>query len=59
MQQKNVLEYLEQSAERFGDKVAFADEQETVTFDALRSQAMGLAPASQNGSAASTALWPC
>ena len=42
MQQKNVLEYLEQSAERFGDKVAFADEQETVTFDALRSQAMGL-----------------
>lgn len=42
MQQKNVLEYLEQSAERFGDKVAFADEREAVTFDALRSRAMGL-----------------
>ncbi len=34
--QKNVLEYLEASAERFPDKTAFGDDKTTLTFAALR-----------------------
>ena len=33
--QKNVLEYLENSAKSFPDKLAYADENERVTFSEL------------------------
>ncbi len=36
---KSILEYLEQSAERFPDKIAFADEKSQCTFAELRTQA--------------------
>ena len=42
MLQTNVLEYLERSAAQFGGKIAFADEQERVTFSQMRRQAAGL-----------------
>ena len=42
MLQTNVLEYLEGSALRFENKVAFADDKESVTFGQMRRQAMGL-----------------
>lgn len=43
--QKNLLEYLEHTARRLGDKIAFSDERETVTFWGLnqRSRAIGTA----------------
>lgn len=43
--QKNLLEYLEHTARRLGDKIAFSDERETVTFGGLnqRSRAIGTA----------------
>lgn len=43
MIQKNVLEYLEQTAARFGEKTAFADEKESLTFGQLldRSRRLG------------------
>ncbi|MBQ9030192.1 MAG: AMP-binding protein [Parasporobacterium sp.] len=41
----NVLEYLEGSAKRFPDKIAFADEKETLTFSQLRDEAMGIGSA--------------
>lgn len=43
MLQTNVLEYLENSARRFGNKVAFADDREAVTFAQLeeRSRRLG------------------
>lgn len=42
MLQKNVLDYLEQSAARFPDKPAFTDENEVFTFDRLLSSARSL-----------------
>lgn len=43
--QKNLLEYLEHTARRLGDKIAFSDERESVTFWGLnqRSRAIGTA----------------
>ena len=41
----NCLEYLEASAERFPDKIAFADEKETLTYVQMRDQAMGIGSA--------------
>ena len=40
--QRNVLEYLDASARRVPDKIAFADDQTSVTFGALSRQAQGL-----------------
>ena len=40
--QRNVLEYLERSAAACGDKAAFIDERETLTFAQLRQRAMAL-----------------
>lgn len=40
--QRNVLEYLESSAARFGDKAAFVDEQQTLTFAQLEDRARRL-----------------
>ena len=40
--QRNVLEYLERSAAACGDKAAFIDERETITFAQLRQRAMAL-----------------
>ena len=37
--QKNVLEYLENSAKSFPDKLAYADENERVTFSELENEA--------------------
>lgn len=45
MLQKNVLEYLEGSAARVPDKVAFSDERETFTFARLAACARGLGSA--------------
>lgn len=42
MMQKNVLEYLEQSAAAHGEKIAFADEATSVTFSQLRERAQRL-----------------
>jgi D-alanine--poly(phosphoribitol) ligase subunit 1 len=42
MLQTNVLEYLEGSALRFENKIAFADDKASVTFGQMRRQAMGL-----------------
>ena len=49
--QKNVLEYLQASASRFPDKVAFADEREALTFSALdeRARSLGTSVATQTG----------
>ena len=41
----NCLEYLERSAERFPDKIAFADENEQVTFSQLMEQSMRIGSA--------------
>lgn len=45
MLQKNVLEYLEASASRVPDKVAFSDEAEAFTFAQLQSAARSLGTA--------------
>ena len=45
MLQKNVLEYLEGSAARFPDKVAFSDEERAYTFSQLRNSAERLGTA--------------
>ena len=42
MIQRNVLDYLEQSAAQFGGKTAFADEKESLTFAQLRDRARRL-----------------
>lgn len=42
MVQRNVLEYLERSADRCGEKTAFSDETESVTFARMRAQARRL-----------------
>ena len=44
MLQKNVLDYLDASAARFPDKVAFADDQSQFTFAQLAAAAGGLGP---------------
>ncbi len=41
----NCLEYLERSAERFPDKIAFADENEKVTFSGLMEESMKIGSA--------------
>ena len=43
--QKNLLEYLEHTARRLGDKIAFSDERETVTFGSLYRQARSIGTA--------------
>lgn len=45
MLQKNVLEYLEASASRVPDKVAFSDETEAFTFAQLQSAARSMGTA--------------
>ena len=41
--QRNVLEYLEESAKRFPDKVAYTDENVEVTFSEFRNSAKSVA----------------
>ena len=48
MLQKNVLEYLEGSAARFPDKLAFTDEGESFTFGRMLACAQGLGTALAN-----------
>ena len=43
--QKNVLEYLEHTADRFPDKLAFSDGEEDFTFSRLLRCAQGLGTA--------------
>lgn len=43
--QRNILEYLESTRRRVPDKIAFADEEQTLTFDALYTQARGVGTA--------------
>ena len=40
--QKNVLEYLEKTAQQFPDKIAVEDESGTVTFSELRTNALAI-----------------
>ena len=40
--QKNILEYLDRSAQRVPDKIAFYGEKETLTFRQLRRQAQSI-----------------
>ena len=49
----NCLEYLERSAQRFPDKIAFADEREAVSFAQLAQDAMRVGSARSSLSMAS------
>lgn len=59
MLQKNVLEYLENTARRFPDKLAFSDEGRSFSFAQLLAAAKGLALLWRRRPTGPTARWWC